>query len=419
MDHEGLLLALARGHEGIGPLLETFFRFLANRTDFFHILEEGGPSMGFAPAAAEAMVAESFARAQLLYREAKQQHLLPQQLRNKSLQQIQNLTREFNAKQKQKKFQYASPVCRLAVLATAPDLGAEDRNPRPAAAAAAAASTPAAAAAPTAAAGGAAAAAGAGARAATAATMKRNRAADAASAVDKPPQGKMQVEAEHGGMKTDKHKEEKQTSDSSRSGSSSSGSSSSSSSSSAPLLVGGKKKQQQQQQQQQQQEGQQQQQQQQQLISEVDARLLSVTLRDDSIRVVYDGSVVFEGKWSEKIKSTISYWLLEQRCLLSLNLEKNREIWWEALIQGDPKIDTTKVESVKRVEDFDDATQGHIRKIVFEQRQKMQGLKTEEELQQEKILREAWDAEGSPFKGLPFDPSVLNSQKLNNNPEIE
>jgi len=24
------------------------------------------------------------------------------------------------------------------------------------------------------------------------------------------------------------------------------------------------------------------------------------------------------------------------------------------------------------------------------------------------ILRQAWDAEGSPFKGQPFDPSVVN-----------
>ena len=27
---------------------------------------------------------------------------------------------------------------------------------------------------------------------------------------------------------------------------------------------------------------------------------------------------------------------------------------------------------------------------------------------QEEILRKAWDAEGSPFKGTPFDPSKIN-----------
>ena len=29
-------------------------------------------------------------------------------------------------------------------------------------------------------------------------------------------------------------------------------------------------------------------------------------------------------------------------------------------------------------------------------------------LQNEDVLRKAWDAEGSPFKGTPFDPSALN-----------
>lgn len=121
MDHEGLLLALARGHQGIGPLLETFFSFLATRTDFFHILEEGSLSMGFAPAAAEAMVAEAFSRAQFSYRLAKQPHLLPPQLKNKSVSDCQELTRDFNVKHSQSRMQYASPVCRLAVLSSPPD----------------------------------------------------------------------------------------------------------------------------------------------------------------------------------------------------------------------------------------------------------------------------------------------------------
>lgn len=121
MDHEGLLLALARGHQGIGPLLQTFFSFLATRTDFFHILEEGSPSMGFAPAAAEAMVAEAFGLAQLSYRSAKQPHLLPPQLRNKSLKDLQAITRDFNSRHQRSRLQYASPVCRLAVVASPPD----------------------------------------------------------------------------------------------------------------------------------------------------------------------------------------------------------------------------------------------------------------------------------------------------------
>jgi len=29
-------------------------------------------------------------------------------------------------------------------------------------------------------------------------------------------------------------------------------------------------------------------------------------------------------------------------------------------------------------------------------------------MQNEDMLRKAWDAEGSPFKGTPFDPKMVN-----------
>ena len=38
----------------------------------------------------------------------------------------------------------------------------------------------------------------------------------------------------------------------------------------------------------------------------------------------------------------------------------------------------------------------------------LQGLKTSEEIQQEQLLRQAWDAPGSPFAGQPFNPSAVN-----------
>lgn len=30
------------------------------------------------------------------------------------------------------------------------------------------------------------------------------------------------------------------------------------------------------------------------------------------------------------------------------------------------------------------------------------------------VLKEAWDAEGSPFKGQPFDPTLVNVQNAEN-----
>ena len=36
------------------------------------------------------------------------------------------------------------------------------------------------------------------------------------------------------------------------------------------------------------------------------------------------------------------------------------------------------------------------------------GLPSTDEEKQHDVLKKAWDAEGSPFKGTPFDPSKLN-----------
>lgn len=47
---------------------------------------------------------------------------------------------------------------------------------------------------------------------------------------------------------------------------------------------------------------------------------------------------------------------------------------------------------------------------MYEQQRKMQGLPTTEQEQQMEALKKAWNAEGSPFKGQPFDPSKLNLQ---------
>ena len=53
--------------------------------------------------------------------------------------------------------------------------------------------------------------------------------------------------------------------------------------------------------------------------------------------------LLFEGKWCHPIRSSESFWVLEQKTFLLLTLEKKRELWWDCLIQGDTSIDTTKV----------------------------------------------------------------------------
>jgi len=130
---------------------------------------------------------------------------------------------------------------------------------------------------------------------------------------------------------------------------------------------------------------------------------LSVVLTDSRLNIKFKGDVLVDGPWPARIHASESTWIIEDGSSVILNLEKTKEDWWNSLLVGDPEIDTTKVESKKRIHEYHPETQAAIRKILHDEQMKRTGqdpatLK----------LKEAWDADGSPFKGTPFDPSVLS-----------
>jgi len=116
---------------------------------------------------------------------------------------------------------------------------------------------------------------------------------------------------------------------------------------------------------------------------------------------------VIDGKLPELVREDDSMYVMESG-VVQVILVKTRETWWKNVVEGGPEIDTQKVDSVRNIHEYDDETQAGIRKIMFDQDQKRKGLPTSDEMNNEDMLRKAWDAEGSPFKGQPFDPSVLN-----------
>ncbi len=52
------------------------------------------------------------------------------------------------------------------------------------------------------------------------------------------------------------------------------------------------------------------------------------------------------------------------------------------MLVGDAEIDTKKVDNSKSLSEFDNETQGHLRKVLYEQERKKMGLPTTEEEQQ-------------------------------------
>lgn len=94
-----------------------------------------------------------------------------------------------------------------------------------------------------------------------------------------------------------------------------------------------------------------------------------------------------------------------------LRPDKKREIWWKRLFLEETEIDLGKVDPSRPMEDLPEETQANLERIRWDEQQKMEGKPTSDQLQQIDMLKKAWDAEGSPFKGTSFDPSILQFQK--------
>ena len=120
------------------------------------------------------------------------------------------------------------------------------------------------------------------------------------------------------------------------------------------------------------------------------------------------------------------FWHLPQICL-----EKVQERWWEALLEGEEQISVREIDASRPMTDLDDEAQSKIQEMMYNEQQKRLGkpqsheqvgfLKISSDLnivltsvwfqKVHDMLKQAWDAEGSPFKGQPFDPSKLNVTK--------
>ncbi|KAE9034022.1 hypothetical protein PR003_g8636 [Phytophthora rubi] len=136
------------------------------------------------------------------------------------------------------------------------------------------------------------------------------------------------------------------------------------------------------------------------------AKDLNCRIESTRLRVVMKsdpGKPLLEGELPEKIRADESIWSLESNHTLNISLEKIKPTWWVTALKGGPEIDTSQVDSRRNIHEYDEATQGAIRKAVYDQRQQqLHGtmLLTPEE----KMMQEAKGLPGSPF--LPPEPQT-------------
>lgn len=84
--------------------------------------------------------------------------------------------------------------------------------------------------------------------------------------------------------------------------------------------------------------------------------------------------------------------------------DKFKQCWWDKLFLNEIAINISKVSSEQSLSDYSPDVQNAIEKLHVQQRKTEKSQKENEQMSR---LRLAWNAEGSPFKGQPFDPSVI------------
>ncbi|XP_022215943.1 nudC domain-containing protein 3 [Drosophila obscura] len=120
---------------------------------------------------------------------------------------------------------------------------------------------------------------------------------------------------------------------------------------------------------------------------------------------------ILEGNLSQRIKHNEALWTIDHG-MLHISCDKAKELWWDRLFEGDAEIDTKKIDCERYIDDLPDDTQATIEKLRVQQleadkRQSQLQAANPEQAKTMERLRAAWDAEGSPFKGQPFDPSIV------------
>lgn len=144
----------------------------------------------------------------------------------------------------------------------------------------------------------------------------------------------------------------------------------------------------------------------------VKGRQVSVSLQSGGVRVaVKEGvseNVLMEGELMHKINTENSLWSLEPGRCVVLSLSKCGEVWWTAVLKGEQEIDVNQINRERSMATVDEEEHAVLDRLTFDYQQKLQGKPQSHEMKVHEMLKKGWDAEGSPFKGQQFDPSMFD-----------
>ena len=114
-------------------------------------------------------------------------------------------------------------------------------------------------------------------------------------------------------------------------------------------------------------------------------------ITNESLFIQIKGETFINGKLQYPIKKGDSCWTIEDKRNVVIDLIKQKGMqWWSCAIIGDEEIDIKKIkaETVDDINQFDDETRETVQRMMFDQRQKEQGLPTSDEIDKLKILED-------------------------------
>ena len=128
------------------------------------------------------------------------------------------------------------------------------------------------------------------------------------------------------------------------------------------------------------------------------AKQLDVIIKSKHLKIGVKGQPpIIDGELHKKIKGDDSLWTLEKdgdKRTLQLTLAKADNMnWWSCIMEGDPKIDTQKVEPENsKLSDLDGETRSTVEKMMFDQQQKQKGLPSSDEMEKKNKLKTFMEA---------------------------
>lgn len=117
-----------------------------------------------------------------------------------------------------------------------------------------------------------------------------------------------------------------------------------------------------------------------------------IELHTSTILIKMNGEVYFQGDLCNKINSEDSLWTIEttegmKHVHLTLEKWKTEWTWWECVVLGHPKIDTSKINpEPSQLSDLEGETKSTVEKMMFDMRQKQMGKPSSDELKKQDMM---------------------------------